>query len=108
MKELLSPAGNMEMLYQAIHNNADAVYLGGKNFGARAYSDNFDKTELLHAVTYAHTYGVKVYVTANTIIYEEEVKEFISYIKYLYEIGVDAGIGKERGGMFRVHEIFPN
>lgn len=108
MKELLSPAGNMEMLYQAIHNNADAVYLGGKNFGARAYSDNFDKTELLHAVTYAHTYGVKVYVTANTIIYEEEVKEFISYIKYLYEIGVDAVIMQDIGMMSLVHEIFPN
>ena len=65
MKELLSPAGNMESLKAAINNGADAIYLGGKSFGARAYADNFSDEELKEAVRYAHLYGVKVYVTCN-------------------------------------------
>ena len=69
MKELLSPAGNMECLKAAIHNGADAIYLGGKSFGARAFAGNFTNEELKEAVRYAHLYGVKIYVTANTIIY---------------------------------------
>ncbi len=108
MIELLSPAGNTLMLYQAIHNGADAVYLGGKNFGARAYSDNFDKTEIKHAIEYAHLYGVKVYVTVNTIIYEHEVYEFIEYVKYLYKIGVDAVIMQDIGMIQLVHQVMPN
>lgn len=73
MKELLSPAGNMECLKAAIHNGADAIYLGGKSFGARAFAGNFTNEELKEAVNYAHLYGVKIYVTANTIIYNNEI-----------------------------------
>ena len=70
-KELLAPVGNMETLYQAIHNGADAVYLGGKRFGARKFAGNFDDTEMVQAIEYCHLYGVKIYVTVNTMIYEE-------------------------------------
>ena len=67
MKELLSPAGNIECLKAAINNGADACYLGGKSFGARAFAGNFTNEELKEAVEYAHLYGVKIYITVNTI-----------------------------------------
>ena len=86
MKELLSPAGNMECLKAAVNNGADAIYLGGKTFGARAYAGNFSNEELKEAVNYAHLYGVKIYITVNTIIYNTEVDELIKYIEYLYNI----------------------
>ncbi len=106
--ELLSPVGNMKMLYQAIHNGADAVYLGGKNFGARKYSENFTNEELKEAVRYAHLFGVKVYVTVNTIIYENETKEFLEYIFFLNKISVDALIMQDIGMIKVVLEKFPN
>ena len=96
-KELLSPVGNKECLYSAIHNGADAVYLGGKLFGARKFAGNFTKEELKEAVEYAHLYGVKVYVTVNTIIYNHEVDTLLEYVDYLYTIGVDALIMQDIG-----------
>ena len=108
MKELLSPVGNIDCLYAAIHNGADAIYLGGKLFGARAYAGNFTKEELKEATCYAHLYGVKVYVTVNTIIYEEEVKDFIGYVDYLYEIGVDALIMQDIGMISLVRRKYPD
>lgn len=106
--ELLSPVGNRETLYQAIHNGADAVYLGGKNFGARKYSTNFTNDELKEAIRYAHLFNVKVYVTVNTIIYENEVKDFLEYIFYLHKINVDALIMQDIGMIKVVKEKFPN
>lgn len=106
--ELLSPVGNMETLYQAIHNGCDAVYLGGKNFGARKYSENFTNEELKDAVRYAHLFNVKVYVTVNTIVYEREIKEFLEYIFYLHKINVDALIMQDLGMIKMVKEKFPN
>ncbi len=108
MVELLSPVGNKEMLYQAVNNGADAVYLGGKNFGARAYSKNFTNEEMIKAINYCHLYGVKIYVTVNTIIFEHEVEEFLSYIKFLYTNGIDAVIMQDIGMIFLVHQMFPN
>lgn len=108
MKELLSPAGNMESLKAAINNGADAVYLGGKSFGARAYADNFSDEELKEAVRYAHLYGVKLYVTVNTIIYNNEVNDFVKYIELLYRIGVDALIMQDIGMISLVRKKFPN
>ena len=108
MKELLSPAGNMECLKAAINNGADAIYLGGKSFGARAFAGNFTNEELLEAVNYAHLYGVKIYVTVNTIIYNSEVEELIKYIEYLYTIGVDALIMQDIGMISLVRKTFPN
>lgn len=108
MKELLSPAGNMECLKAAIKNGADAVYLGGKSFGARKYANNFTNEELKEAVDYAHLYGVKVYVTVNIIVYQDEVEELINYVKYLYNIGVDALIMQDIGMISLIRKIFPN
>lgn len=106
--ELLCPVGNREMLEQAIHNGADAVYLAGKNYGARKFSDNFDNNELEEAVKYSHLYGVLVYVTVNTIIYESEVKEFLNYVEFLCKIGVDAVIMQDLGMISLVRKKFPN
>lgn len=108
MKELLSPAGNIQCLKAAINNGADACYLGGKSFGARAFAGNFTNEELKEATQYAHLYGVKIYITVNTIIYNNEVEEFIEYIKYLYQIGVDALIMQDIGMISLVRQIIPN
>lgn len=74
--ELLSPAGNFDSLKAAILAGCDAVYLGGKVFGARSFADNFTNDEIVEAINYSHLYGVKVYVTVNTLIYEDEVNTF--------------------------------
>ena len=66
--ELLSPVGNIQSLYQAIHNGADAVYLGLKSFGARHFAKNFDTTEIIDAIKTCHLYGVKIYITMNTLV----------------------------------------
>ena len=108
VKELLSPVGNKECLYAAIHNGADAVYLGGKHFGARKFAGNFTKEELKEAVEYAHLYGVKVYVTVNTIIYNNEIDELIEYVDYLYKIGVDALIMQDIGMISLVRDNYPD
>jgi len=108
IKELLSPVGNKECLYAAIHNGADAVYLGGKLFGARKFAGNFSDEELKEAVDYAHLYGVKVYVTVNTIIYNNEVESLLKYIEYLYLIGVDALIMQDIGMISLVRNKYPD
>lgn len=107
-KELLSPAGNIESLYQAVHNGADAIYISGKNYGARKFADNFTIEEMEHATKYCHLYGVKVYVTVNTLIYESEIEEFINYIKELVRINVDALIMQDIGMISLVKQKFPN
>jgi len=89
MTELLAPAGNMEALKAAISNGCDAIYLGMQKFGARAYSSNFDLESLKEAVTYAHLRNVKIYVTMNTIIFENEVEDMKGQMHELNEIGVD-------------------
>lgn len=89
MTELLAPAGNMEALKAAISNGCDAIYLGMQKFGARAYSSNFDLKSLKEAVSYAHLRNVKIYVTMNTIVFENEVEEMKEQMNKLNEIGVD-------------------
>ena len=89
MTELLAPAGNMEALKAAISNGCDAIYLGMQRFGARAYSSNFDLESLKEAVEYAHLRNIRIYVTMNTIIFENEVEEMKEQMKELNEIGVD-------------------
>ncbi len=106
--ELLSPAGNMECLYAAINAGADAVYLGGTMFGARAFAGNFTNEELKKAVCLCHLYGVKVYVTCNILIYEHEINHFMEYVKYLHQIMVDAIIIQDLGMLDLVHKTFPN
>ena len=106
--ELLCPAGNMEALKAAIHNGADAVYLSGTNYGARKYAENFDEKSIKEAIDYAHLYDVKVYVTANTLIYEDEIEDFINYIKFLYLNGVDAVLMQDIGMIYLVRKILPD
>lgn len=89
MTELLAPAGSMEALKAAISNGCDAIYLGMQKFGARAYSSNFDLESLKEAVAYAHLREVKIYVTMNTIIFENEISEMKEQMDALNEIGVD-------------------
>ncbi|MBE6030729.1 MAG: U32 family peptidase [Clostridiales bacterium] len=89
MTELLAPAGNMEALRAAVSNGCDAVYLGMQKFGARAYSDNFDYESLKEAVDYAHLRDVKIFVTMNTIVFEDELEEMKAQVNMLNEIGVD-------------------
>lgn len=104
--ELLIPVGNYENLLAAIHNGADAVYLGGKKFGARAFSNNFTNEELDKATKICHLYNVKVYITVNTMIYNDEINLFLEYIKFLYEINVDAIIMQDLGMIKLVKENF--
>ena len=106
--ELLSPAGSMDSLKAAVNSGCDAVYLGGKKFGARAYAGNFDLQELEEVCDYCHLRGVKVYVTVNTVYKDEELKEFLAYIKDLYEMGVDALIMQDAGAAKLVREHFPD
>ena len=89
MTELLAPAGNMEALKAAIANGCDAIYLGLQKFGARAYSDNFSADTLKEAVDYAHLRDVKIYVTMNTIVFEDEISDMQEQLRQLNEICVD-------------------
>lgn len=106
--ELLAPAGNMENLIAAVLAGCDAVYLGGKSFGARAFSKNFDNDEIIKAINYCHLYGVKVYVTVNTIVYENEVDEFMEYIDFLHKNNVDAILIQDIGMLDLVRKTYPN
>ena len=106
--ELLAPAGNMEALKAAIQAGCDAVYLGGNAFGARAFSKNFSNEEIVEAINYAHLYGVKVYVTVNTLIYDDEVDEFLAYIEFIHRHNVDAILIQDWGMFDLVRKTFPN
>lgn len=106
--ELLSPVGNMEMLYFAVHNGADAIYLSGTKYGARAYARNFNEEELINAIKYCHLYGVKVYITVNTLIYENEIEDFLKYIEFIHKNNVDAVIMQDLGMIYLVRQLFPN
>lgn len=106
--ELLSPVGNMECLKAAVQGGCDAVYLGGYAFGARSFAGNFSNEELIEAITYAHLYGVKVYVTVNTLVYESETEMFFQYIEFLYRNQVDAVIVQDLGMMDWIRKTYPN
>lgn len=106
--ELLSPAGNMECLKAAIQGGCDAVYLGGYAFGARSFAGNFSDEEMKEAITYAHLYGVKVYVTVNTLVYENEVPRFMDYIDFLYRNQVDAILVQDLGMMDLIRKTYPD
>jgi putative protease len=105
--ELLAPAGDFKALRAAVMSGADAVYLGGNRFGARAFAHNFDDDEMIKAINYAHLYGVKIYVTMNIIVYENEIDDFIDYITFLYKNGVDAIILQDFGMLHLIRNILP-
>lgn len=106
--ELLAPAGNYESFLGAVHAGADAVYLGGQRFGARAFADNFTEEEIIAAIRYAHIYGRKVYLTLNTLVKEREFGEIYGYLKPLYEKGLDGVIIQDFGILRAVGEWFPD
>ncbi|MDE6895594.1 MAG: U32 family peptidase [Lachnospiraceae bacterium] len=107
--EVLAPAGSFESLKAAVMAGADAVYMGGSRFGARAYADNPEGNRLLEAVDYAHLYGVKLYLTINTLLKEQELlEELYDYLLPCYEHGLDAVIVQDMGVMQAVREWFPN
>ena len=108
LPELLAPAGNFECLIAAVAAGADAIYVGGKRFGARAYAKNFDSEELARAVSYCHLHGVKLYVTLNTLIEDGEMSDAISYAAELYNIGVDALIIADVGAISEIRRKIPN
>lgn len=108
LPELLSPAGSYEALLAAVRGGADAVYLGGKSYGARAFADNFDTEELSRAVRYAHLHGVRVYVTVNTLLFDREMDECMAYVKTLYRLGADAIICADLGLIRRIRHELPD
>lgn len=105
--EVLAPAGSYESFIAAVNAGADAVYLGGNMYGARAYADNFNEEALINAIEYAHIYDVKVYLTINTLFREEEIDNLYDYIKPLYEAGLDAVIVQDLGVLKYIRSNFP-
>lgn len=106
--ELLAPAGKLEILKGVIESGADAVYVGGSMFGARAYANNFTEEELLEAIDFAHLRGVKVYLTVNTLIKNSEFSKLYDYLLVYYKRGLDAVIVQDLGVVKAIHEYFPS
>ncbi|MBZ4644862.1 MAG: family peptidase [Petroclostridium sp.] len=106
--ELLAPAGNLEKLKMAVIYGADAVYLGGEEFGLRAAADNFNTEEMKEGVEFAHSRGKKVYVTANIIPHNEDLQGLPEYIREVSEIGVDALIVSDLGVFAIAKEVAPD
>lgn len=108
MMELLAPAGSPEALLAAVSFGADAVYIGGRNFSARHGAKNFSDEELEEAVKYCHLRGVKVHVTANTLIKQDETESFIEYLGFLNRINVDAVIIQDIGMAALARKLYPD
>lgn len=108
MIELLAPVGSIEAFYAAINNKADAIYLGGMKFGARAYANNFDNEKLKEIIKTAHLFNVKVYVTVNTVIFDEEIPELIEFLDFLYLNDCDAIIIQDLGVLNLVRNRYPD
>lgn len=106
--ELLCPAGNKESLIAAINSGANAVYLSGKKFGARAFAANFSNEELKEAIRIGKVYGVKIYVTMNTLVKENEIEEFLEQVEFLYSNGVDAILMQDFGMICLCLKKYPN
>lgn len=106
--ELLAPAGNSEALRAAVQNRADAVYLSGKAFGARKFAGNFTKEELVKAVQYCHVRGVAVYVTVNTLVFNDEMDTLKAYLAFLYNHDVDAIIVQDIGVLDYIRKTYPD
>lgn len=105
--ELLAPAGSREAFYGAVHAGADAVYLGGEKFGARAYADNFTTEELLECIRYGHIHGCRSYLTVNTLMKEQELGEMTEALAPLYEAGLDGVIVQDIGALRVLRQYFP-
>lgn len=106
--ELLAPAGSLKTLKAVIHAGADAVYLGGSMFGARAYANNFNEEELLEAIRFGHIHGRKIILAVNTLLKEYELGQLYDYLRPYYEAGLDAVIVQDMGVMEFIKTHFPN
>lgn len=106
--ELLAPVGSMESLIAAVQNGCDAVYLGGKSFSARAFAPNFTESEIKQALNYAHFFGVRVYITVNTLYKDDELEKLLEYVMRLYHSGVDAIILQDIGVSRLIKKQFPD
>lgn len=106
--EILAPAGSYESMVAAIAAGADAVYIGGNQFGARAYANNLDEEQMLKAIDYAHLHGCKLYMTVNTLVKEEELGGLFSYLNPYYKRGLDAVIVQDLGVFSYIREHFPD
>ena len=107
LPELLAPVGSPEAFRAAVAAGADAIYLGGKRFGARKSAANFTEAEIEEAVRYAHTHGVRVYVTVNTLIHDRELTAVLEYLIWLYATGVDAVLVQDTGIAALAREMIP-
>ena len=105
--ELLAPAGSWEALEAAVNAGADAVYMGGKAFGARAYASNFDKEEMAQAVYFAHMHRVRLYITVNTLVDDSELEELADYLLFLHNVGVDGIIVQDMGVVRLARQLVP-
>lgn len=106
--ELLAPAGGYETMVGAFNAGADAVYLGGSKFGARAYADNFDTQQVLDAISYAHLHGKKIYMTVNTLVKEKEFGQVYDFMLPFAEKNLDGVIVQDYGVMRLIRDEFPN
>ena len=95
--EILAPAGSVESLRAAVCAGADAVYIGGTRFGARAYAKNLAEEELLNAIDYVHIHGRRIYLTVNTLLKEWELEELYGYLLPYYQRGIDGVIVQDIG-----------
>ena len=105
--ELLAPAGNFACFQAAINAGADAVYLGGEQYGARAYAGNFSSEEIIKALRTAHLFGRRIYLTVNTLVKESEFGSLIPYVRPLYDAGLDGVIVQDIGVLKCLQESFP-
>lgn len=105
--ELLAPAGSWEALEAAVNAGADAVYMGGKAFGARQYASNFDREEMTRAVYFAHMHRVRLYITVNTLVDDSELQELADYLLFLNNVGVDGIIVQDLGVIRLARQIVP-
>ena len=108
--ELLAPAGSFQSVVAAVNAGADAVYMGGRRFGARAYADSAQaegEDMVMEAIRYCHLFSVKLYMTVNILFKDDELKELFSYIKPYYEAGVDGLIMQDLGAVRVIRSMFP-
>ena len=105
--ELLAPAGSFDSLKAAVAAGADAIYMGGSRFGARAYAQNAAGEEMVEAIRYAHLHGCRLYMTVNTLFKEKELDELCDYMKPYYEAGLDGVIVQDLGALQVMKRTFP-
>lgn len=105
--ELLAPAGSYESMVAAVNAGANAVYIGGSRFGARAYADNLDEEAMIRAIDFVHLHGCKIYMTVNTLVKERELEDLYGYLKPYYEAGLDAVLVQDLGVFTYIRGHFP-